>query len=624
VTVNTLTFTYDAGNNMLTATNANGTYTFAYDALNRVSATQEPFGLTLTATYDAVSNRTKLQDSFGGVLTSVYDAANRLTSRQFGGTSQTPLRLDLTYTNRDQVASITRYSDLSGTTKVGSTSYVYDAVGRLTNLQHKDSTNALLANYTYGYDLASRVTTEKLNGGATTSFAYDVANQLTSDGTNNYTFDLNGNRTMTGYTTGTGNQLTNDGTWTYSYDAEGNMTKKTKGASLETWEYGYDNIDHLTSVKQESTDGGTVTMRATYVYDAFGQRLEKDVWTQASGTTVTRFGYDHGNVWVDMNGSNALQTRRLYLEGVDQVFARIDSGGTAAWYLPDRLGSIRDVTTASGAVQDHINYDGFGNITNETFAANGDRYKWTGRELDNESGLQNNRKRYFDQLAGRWTTQDPINFAAGDSNLYRYVGNSAPLKRDPTGEQNIPGSVESYEQAWKARAEAAKKEFDRKVKEATEQTISAMHSLVDANVNWTEKEKTQIKEYLQRYVMAAHFPWDKPTGCFGNCDDWLFAYQTKVLQIEKDMKKDHMEKYMQSSAMFWDNYAINWAKPDAGHSAYQITLSDGTTFYLDDGNIGGLDHVFMANELGWYYEPRPTWPFKITFPYPGKAEPPSP
>jgi YD repeat-containing protein len=125
-TVNILTHTYDAVGNELTAANNVGTYTMSYDALDRVSVTQEPFGVTLTATYDAVGNRTVLQDSQAGVLTSIYDAANRLTTREIGGSGQTPLRMDATYTNRDQLATLTRYSDVAGTQKVGSSAYSYD------------------------------------------------------------------------------------------------------------------------------------------------------------------------------------------------------------------------------------------------------------------------------------------------------------------------------------------------------------------------------------------------------------------------------------------------------------------------------------------------------------------
>ncbi len=34
---------------------------------------------------------------------------------------------------------------------------------------------------------------------------------------------------------------------------------------------------------------------------------------------------------------------------------------------------------------------------------------------------------------GRWLSQDPIGFAAGDANLYRYVGNGATNATDPSG-----------------------------------------------------------------------------------------------------------------------------------------------------------------------------------------------
>ena len=45
--VNTQNYTYDADGNRLTARDNNGSYTYTYDALNRVISVQEPFGLTL-------------------------------------------------------------------------------------------------------------------------------------------------------------------------------------------------------------------------------------------------------------------------------------------------------------------------------------------------------------------------------------------------------------------------------------------------------------------------------------------------------------------------------------------------------------------------------------------------
>src|SRR5262249_22570328 len=92
----TLTYSLDANGNKLTATNSSGAYTMAYDAMNRVTGVQDMWGDTLTFTYDLVGNRTKVQDSKGGVTTSVYDAANNLVTQMFGGSGQTPLRIDQT------------------------------------------------------------------------------------------------------------------------------------------------------------------------------------------------------------------------------------------------------------------------------------------------------------------------------------------------------------------------------------------------------------------------------------------------------------------------------------------------------------------------------------------------
>ena len=60
------------------------------------------------------------------------------------------------------------------------------------------------------------------------------------------------------------------------------------------------------------------------------------------------------------------------------------SSGTIAWYLTDRLGSVRDIVSSSGVELDHIVYDSFGNIVTETNATSGDRFKFAGMEYDSE------------------------------------------------------------------------------------------------------------------------------------------------------------------------------------------------------------------------------------------------
>jgi RHS repeat-associated protein len=74
-----------------------------------------------------------------------------------------------------------------------------------------------------------------------------------------------------------------------------------------------------------------------------------------------------------------------------------------------------------------------------TYAANFDPnvtehiFGYTGRMFDTATGLQNNLNRWYDAKAGRWISEDPISFAAGDANIYRYVGNGPTNWADPDG-----------------------------------------------------------------------------------------------------------------------------------------------------------------------------------------------
>jgi len=56
-----------------------------------------------------------------------------------------------------------------------------------------------------------------------------------------------------------------------------------------------------------------------------------------------------------------------------------------------------------------------------------------GRRYDTDTQLYNNRARWYDAGAGRFLSEDPIGFAAGDANLYRYCGNSPTNLTDPSG-----------------------------------------------------------------------------------------------------------------------------------------------------------------------------------------------
>jgi RHS repeat-associated protein len=104
------------------------------------------------------------------------------------------------------------------------------------------------------------------------------------------------------------------------------------------------------------------------------------------------------------------------------------------------LNSVRLVLDESGAILDQIAYDAFGNIVARLHPTTGvvgslfdNPILFAPREFDAETGLYYHRARYLDPTTGRWTTQDPMGFAAGDANLYRYVGNMATMATDPSG-----------------------------------------------------------------------------------------------------------------------------------------------------------------------------------------------
>jgi RHS repeat-associated protein len=435
-TTNVQTFTYDAAGNQLTAADYNGTYTNSYDAQNRLTGQTDPFGVALTYAYDAASRQTTVQDSLNGTTTSVYDNANRLTTREFGGPSQTPLRIDPSYDNANRLTGLTRYSNLAGSTLVATTSYSYDAASRVTSIVSKDSTPATISYYNYQYDNADRVTVQS-GTGATGTYTYDADNQVLSDGNTTYSYDSNGNRTMTGYQTGTDNQTTNDGTFTYTYDAVGNLTQKSKGTGLETWYYTYDNQNHLTVVRKTS-NGTTNTLLVTYTYDVYGQRIQEDKWQTGGSTATTRFVWSNTQVIMDLNGSNVVQERYLWGDPQDQLFARIDGNGTAHWYLTDRQGSVRGVENAAGtSTEDLTDYTAFGVIISQTSASAQGRFCWTSKDFDPQTGEQYNWHRYYTPATGTWMSQDPLGLAP-DTNPYRYVGNAAPNRIDPSGLYGLP------------------------------------------------------------------------------------------------------------------------------------------------------------------------------------------
>jgi RHS repeat-associated protein len=251
----------------------------------------------------------------------------------------------------------------------------------------------------------------------------------------NFSYDATGNRTNTGYVTGENNRLLRDATFDYTYDNEGNLTLQTNRTTGEVTEYRFDHRNRMTHTERRSA-GGIILVSADYRYDAMDRRIGKTVDTDGAGPqtpVTTNTVYDGQHAWADYNSSGIVQTRYLFGDGSDEIIARWRSGAGTAWYLTDHLGTVHDLTNAAGSIISTLTYDSFGRIVNATNPANIDRFTYTGREFDSESGLYYYRARYYSPSLGRFISEDTIGFAGGDANLYRYVGNSPTHANDPSG-----------------------------------------------------------------------------------------------------------------------------------------------------------------------------------------------
>jgi len=155
-----------------------------------------------------------------------------LTEKQFSDTSGDALSIGYTYNSDGEVTEAKRYSDATETTMIGQTDNGYDNADRVTSIADKNAAGtSTIDSFNYSYNSAGEVASTTSTLGPSTTDSYDPDGQLLSDGTNTNSYDDEGNRTDTGYSTTTGNELATDGTWNYSYDAAGNETEKVNIAT---------------------------------------------------------------------------------------------------------------------------------------------------------------------------------------------------------------------------------------------------------------------------------------------------------------------------------------------------------------------------------------------------------
>ena len=186
----------------------------------------------------------------------------------------------MVYNAAHQFTSLKRYEDLTATNLVAETTYTYDSAGRLTDLTHKKGATTF-ADYDWTFDVNGRISQLVSDDGTTDLHLRQFRSAHRGDAhlSNQRIFHLRLHWKQNQCRLHNWHQTTSspsDGSYDYLYDDEGNRTKKTDKTTSDYVEYEWDHRNHLVTVTfRNSSD--TKTKEVTYDYDAFDRRIAKHV-----------------------------------------------------------------------------------------------------------------------------------------------------------------------------------------------------------------------------------------------------------------------------------------------------------------------------------------------------------
>ncbi len=396
-----LTFTFDGvvpTSQSWTGT-IHGTVGAAYDSLLRVKALSVNGSNPVALVYD----RDDLLTNAGSLSITRDAATGRATATSLNGVSTAS-------TYHDSVGTLTRLTATFGSSALLDIGYTRDTVGRLS--QVVETIQGVVNTRSFAYDSVGRLDQVRQNG------------SLVAD----YDYDINGNRTRlttpNGVLTGTvdaQDRLTSYGTTTFTYNVNGELSARMSG--IDTTTYTYDVLGNLLAMRL--ADG----TRIEYIVDGQNRRIGKKM----NGSLRKGFLYQGQLSPVAEVDSNSIVVSRFVYGDAQNVPEYMLKGGSTYRIITDQLGSVRLViNSATGEIAQRIDYDEFGRVvanTNPGFQPFG----FAGGLYDDDTRLTRFGARDYDAETGRWTTKDPLGFAAGQENFYVYVGNDPINSIDPDG-----------------------------------------------------------------------------------------------------------------------------------------------------------------------------------------------
>ena len=420
--------TYDAAGKRTSMVDGAGTQNYSYDALGRL--TEASRGLDVFAySYDATDNVTSRTYPGGSVATYAYDDDGRLASVTKSGATTNYAYDPAGHLTETELPAANGYVETRA----------YDRAGRLTSLEHAKS-GVALASASYAYDAVGNPTSMTTLAGVST-YDYDALDRLVdvcfatscpggSDPFIRYTYDSVGNRTTetrpTGVTTSTydaGDQLVSTsgpgGTDAYDFDANGNQTE----AGART--FAYDLAGRMSTTAESS-------VTTSYSYDGDGVRLSA---SEGSASTDFLWDVNFGLPQLALERDGSGTTLRSYLHGIGPISAT--TAGATSYLHRDLLGSVTNVTSATGAAQWTFAYEPFGGTRTTTQndpAAPANLLRFAGEYAD-PTGLYHLRARQYDTANGRFTATDPLAplMSRPYVSSYAYVDNLPTALIDPSG-----------------------------------------------------------------------------------------------------------------------------------------------------------------------------------------------
>ena len=326
---------------------------YAYDSYNRLqyvyfNATVPPASGSVywEYTYDNAGNETSVRDPLGHLTCFEYDALNRKSkSHQYLGTP--PAACLGTCTAPGCVDLLTQYGydaqdHVTSVTDPGAlvTTYKVDDAGKVIQQISPDTGTT-----NYSYDLAGNQIAKTNANGTTETRTYDALNRLTAitypDTSNNvaYSYDDPGVTYGVGRRTGISDPA---GSSVFCYDAVGHLTEENRAPSGQMnalTAYAYDKNGNLTGITYPSGRQATFTINTSDQVTAASATVNMASATLASAITYEPFG-PHASMTFGNGLADARSFDTRYRLGTWTLGSLISK--TYAWQDDDNITAITD------------------------------------------------------------------------------------------------------------------------------------------------------------------------------------------------------------------------------------------------------------------------------------------